>query len=98
VPIFRNKKTPWPWEDCDAKGSGVRVEENRIYGDSMAFGPNRCGLKVTLETNNIEKARMLHDQLIPAGPVMTALTAATPFFRVFDRYRYTMEPICLRCG
>ncbi|OAL24749.1 hypothetical protein AYO22_05538 [Fonsecaea multimorphosa] len=95
IPIYRDKNTPWPWKESlqfphrndaqedDAKQHHDNGAENFIYGDSMAFGPSFCGLQVTVQAKNLREARYLHDQLCPLGPIMMALSAASPFFRGF---------------
>ncbi|KAK3652855.1 hypothetical protein LTR56_004803 [Elasticomyces elasticus] len=40
-----------------------------------------CGLQLTLSAEDLEQARFLHDQLIPLGPIMMALSAATPLLK-----------------
>ncbi|OAP61755.1 hypothetical protein AYL99_03958 [Fonsecaea erecta] len=95
IPIYRDKNTPWPWKESlqfphqnhaqedDARQHHDSAAENFIYGDSMAFGPSFCGLQVTTQARNLREARYLHDQLCPLGPVIMALSAASPFFRGF---------------
>ncbi|OAL38049.1 hypothetical protein AYO20_02501 [Fonsecaea nubica] len=95
IPIYRDKNTPWPWkeslqfphqnnaQEADARQNHDNSAENFIYGDSMAFGPSFCGLQVTMQARNLREARYLHDQLSPLGPILMALSAASPFFRGF---------------
>ncbi|KAK5696378.1 hypothetical protein LTR17_024254 [Elasticomyces elasticus] len=40
-----------------------------------------CGLQLTLSAEDLDQARFLHDQLIPLGPIMMALSAATPLLK-----------------
>ena len=49
--------------------------------DAMAFGMGSCCLQVTLQARDVEEARVLYDQLGVMGPIMLALTAATPAWR-----------------
>lgn len=65
VPKFRDKFTD---------NKSIRLEET-------IFGPGHCGLQVTFQVNDEHQARTLHDQLIPLGPIMLALTAATPIYK-----------------
>ena len=90
VPIFHDTETPWPWNEALAAPRNQveksemlsrNLEDNHIYGDSLVFGPSCCGFQVTFQTQNMHEALMLHDQLCPVGPIIMALTAATPFFR-----------------
>ncbi|KAJ9606613.1 hypothetical protein H2200_008621 [Cladophialophora chaetospira] len=94
VPIYRDTETPWPWKESKHLHSpnGVQEQdarrgedqaENFIYGDSMSYGPSCCGLQITMQARNLREARYLHDQLCPIGPILMALSAATPFFRGF---------------
>lgn len=92
VPIFYDEKTPKPFidptipldrnlfpEDSNAKNGAAK--EGHIYMDSMGFGMGCCCLQVTFQTKNIREARRLYDQLAPLGPIMLALTAASPAWR-----------------
>lgn len=90
IPVFRDQKTPWPfrdptvdydlhiWPEDDDVRNGA-VEENCVYLDT-GIG-YCCALQVTMQASNVDQARWLYDQLIPLGPVMLALTAATPIFK-----------------
>jgi len=40
-----------------------------------------CGLQATFSAHNLQEACQLHDQLIPLGPLMLALSAATPIYK-----------------
>ena len=94
VPVYRDKKTPWPfhdptvsydlhrWPEDDDVRNGA-VKEDHIYMDSTLFGFSCCGLQTTVQTRNINEARNLYDQLLPMGPILLALTAATPIFKGF---------------
>ena len=94
VPIFRDTNTPWPWndptvnydlhnypEDADVRNGAVK--ENHIYMDAMAFGMGSCCLQITFQATNITEGRRMYDQLSPLGPIMLALTAATPIYKGF---------------
>ncbi|KAI9709812.1 MAG: Zn finger-containing GTPase- Activating Protein for ARF [Candelaria pacifica] len=94
VPIFRDERTPWPWQDPTVdyelckwpEDDDVRkgaVKDNHIYMDAMAFGMGSCCLQITFQTKNIIEGRKLYDQLSPLGPIMLALTAATPIYKGF---------------
>lgn len=94
VPVFRDEKTPWPWrdptvdydlhkwpEDDDVRNGAAK--ENHIYMDAMAFGMGSCCLQITFQAKNMEEGRKMYDQLSPLGPVLLALTAATPVYKGF---------------
>ncbi|CEJ93038.1 Putative Glutamate-cysteine ligase [[Torrubiella] hemipterigena] len=94
VPIFRDVKTPNPWkdptvnydlhdwpEDDDVRNGAA--PDNFIHMDAMAFGMGSCCLQITFQAKNIDEGRQLYDQLSPLGPIMLALTAATPVYKGF---------------
>ncbi|KAI9802689.1 MAG: Zn finger-containing GTPase- Activating Protein for ARF [Sarcosagium campestre] len=94
VPIFRDEKTAWPFrdptvnydlhkypEDDDVRHGAAK--ENCIYMDAMGFGMGSCCLQITFQAKNITEGRRLYDQLSPLGPIMLALTAATPLYKGF---------------
>lgn len=94
VPIFRDENTPAPfkdptvdysmhnWPEDDDVRNGA-AKDNHIYMDAMAFGMGSCCLQITFQAKNITEGRQLYDQLSPLGPVMLALTAATPIYKGF---------------
>ena len=94
VPVYRDKKTPWPfrdptlnydlhrWPEDDDVRNGA-VKENHIYMDSTLFGLAGCALQVTVQAKNMNQARKLYDQVLPMGPILLALTAATPMAKGF---------------
>jgi glutamate--cysteine ligase catalytic subunit len=51
--------------------------------DAMAFGMGSCCLQITFQAKNIEEGRKMYDQLSPLGPILLALTAATPIYKGF---------------
>ncbi|ORY14460.1 glutamate-cysteine ligase-domain-containing protein [Clohesyomyces aquaticus] len=94
VPVFRDENTPWPWrdpsvnydlhqwpEDDDVRNGAVT--DNYIHMDAMAFGMGSCCLQITFQAKNIEEGRKMYDQLSPLGPILLALTAATPIYKGF---------------
>lgn len=94
VPVFYDTNTPKPFndptvdydrhlfpEDDDVRNGAVK--EGHIYMDAMGFGMGCCCLQLTFQAKNITEARMLYDQLAPMGPIMLALTAASPVFKGF---------------
>jgi len=94
VPIFRDTNTPSPWkdptvdydrhswpEDDDVRNGAA--PDNFIHMDAMAFGMGSCCLQITFQAKNITEGRTMYDQLSPLGPIMLALTAATPIYKGF---------------
>jgi len=94
VPVYRDENTAWPFtdptvdydlhrypEDDDVRNGAVK--QNCIYMDAMVFGMGSCCLQITFQAKNITEGRILYDQLSPLGPVMLALTAATPLYKGF---------------
>ncbi|KAL8805539.1 MAG: hypothetical protein Q9182_001908 [Xanthomendoza sp. 2 TL-2023] len=94
VPIFEDENTimpfqdptidydlhKWPEDDDVRRGA---AKENHIYMDAMAFGMGSCCLQITFQAKNIIEGRKLYDQLSPLGPILLALTAATPIYKGF---------------
>lgn len=94
VPVFHDEKTPRPWsdptvnydlhnwpEDDDVRNGAAK--DDQIHMDAMAFGMGSCCLQITFQAKNIEEGRTMYDQLSPLGPIMLALTAATPIYKGF---------------
>jgi glutamate--cysteine ligase catalytic subunit len=94
VPVFKDKNTPWPWkdptvnynlhnwpEDDDVRNGAA--PDNFIHMDAMAFGMGSCCLQITFQAKNITEGRRMYDQLSPLGPILLALTAATPIYKGF---------------
>ncbi|KAH7149646.1 glutamate-cysteine ligase-domain-containing protein [Dactylonectria estremocensis] len=94
VPVFHDTNTPNPWkdptvnydmhnwpEDDDVRNGAA--PDNFIHMDAMAFGMGSCCLQITFQAKNIIEGRQLYDQLSPLGPIMLALTAATPIYKGF---------------
>lgn len=92
VPIFYDENTPRPFidptipldrdlfpEDRNARDGAAK--EGHIYMDSMGFGMGCCCLQITFQAKSVPEARRLYDQLAPLGPIMLALTAASPAWR-----------------
>lgn len=94
VPVFRDEKTIWPfkdptvdydlhtWPEDDDVRNGA-AKDNHIYMDAMAFGMGSCCLQITFQAKNIDEGRKMYDQLSPLGPILLALTAATPVYKGF---------------
>ncbi|TQS31793.1 hypothetical protein Golomagni_07913, partial [Golovinomyces magnicellulatus] len=94
VPVFHDKNTAKPWtdptvdfdlhnwpEDNDERAGAA--PDDFIHMDAMAFGMGSCCLQITFQAKNINEGRQLYDQLSPLGPIMLALTAATPVYKGF---------------
>ncbi|KAG7107207.1 Glutamate--cysteine ligase like protein [Verticillium longisporum] len=95
VPVFHDRNTPLPWkdptvnrdlhlwpEDEDVRTGGA-APDDFIHMDAMAFGMGSCCLQITFQAKNITEGRKMYDQLSPLGPIMLALTAATPIYKGF---------------
>lgn len=94
VPVFKDEKTPSPfkdptvdydmhnWPEDDDVRNGA-AKDDHVYMDAMAFGMGSCCLQITFQAKNITEGRKLYDQLSPLGPIMLALTAATPIYKGF---------------
>lgn len=94
VPIFKDERTPSPFKDPtvdygmhewpeDADVRNGAAKDDHVYMDAMAFGMGSCCLQITFQAKNIVEGRKLYDQLSPLGPIMLALTAATPIYKGF---------------
>ncbi|OAX39118.1 GCS-domain-containing protein [Rhizopogon vinicolor AM-OR11-026] len=92
LPIFIDERTPRPFvdptipwqrsiypEDPEAKNGAALIDH--IYMDAMGFGMGCCCLQLTFQSCNVDEARRMYDALIPVGPIMLALTAASPVWR-----------------
>ncbi|THH19838.1 hypothetical protein EW146_g1373 [Bondarzewia mesenterica] len=92
LPLFIDERTPRPFvdptipwqrnrypEDSEAKNGAALIDH--IYMDAMGFGMGCCCLQLTFQSCNVTEARRLYDALIPVGPIMLALTAASPLWR-----------------
>lgn len=94
VPIFKDEHTAAPfkdptvnydlhkWPEDDDVRNGA-AKDDHIYMDAMAFGMGSCCLQITFQAKNIVEGRKLYDQLSPLGPILLALTAATPVYKGF---------------
>ncbi|EAT81827.2 hypothetical protein SNOG_10433 [Parastagonospora nodorum SN15] len=89
VPVFKDENTTplstmicitGP-EDDDVRNGAAK--DNFIHMDAMAFGMGSCCLQITFQAKNIEEGRKMYDQLTPLGPILLALTAATPIYKGF---------------
>jgi glutamate--cysteine ligase catalytic subunit len=63
------------------KFKDIHTDNDCIMLEETIFGPGHCGLQVTFQAKDEEEARLLHDQLIPLGPILLSLTAATPIYK-----------------
>ncbi|KAL9939413.1 hypothetical protein V8E36_001230 [Tilletia maclaganii] len=93
MPVFFDKNTPRPfidpsipWDrqlypDQDAEAKNGAAKPDHIYMDAMGFGMGCCCLQVTFQACSIDEARSIYDALVPVGPLMLALTAASPVYR-----------------
>ncbi|KIY44398.1 glutamate-cysteine ligase catalytic subunit [Fistulina hepatica ATCC 64428] len=92
LPIFIDTNTPRPFvdptipwhrnvyrEDPEAKNGAALLDH--IYMDAMGFGMGCCCLQLTFQACNVSEARTMYDGLIPVGPILLALSAASPLWR-----------------
>ncbi|OQE91465.1 hypothetical protein PENNAL_c0009G09005 [Penicillium nalgiovense] len=94
VPVFHDTNTPRPfkdptvnydlhnWPEDDDVRNGA-AKDDHVYMDAMAFGMGSCCLQITFQAKNMTEGRRLYDQLSPLGPILLALTAATPIYKGF---------------
>ena len=92
VPVYHDEATSKPFQDPTVKydlhkwpeDDDVRngaAKQDHIYMDAMAFGMGSCCLQITFQAKNISEGRKMYDQLSPLGPILLALTAATPIYK-----------------
>ncbi|KAJ7346569.1 glutamate-cysteine ligase catalytic subunit [Mycena albidolilacea] len=92
LPLFFDTQTPRPFvdptipwdrslypEDPEAKAGAALTDH--IYMDAMGFGMGCCCLQLTFQACHVADARRMYDGLIPIGPILLALTAASPIWR-----------------
>ncbi|KAF7980736.1 hypothetical protein HWV62_36753 [Athelia sp. TMB] len=70
----------------EANANGAEAKDgaalpDHIYMDAMGFGMGCCCLQLTFQACNVDEARRVYDALIPIGPILLALTAASPVWR-----------------
>ena len=61
-----------PFSDCEQPTINIRHAVDSWGG---------CALQATFSAHNLQEACRLHDQLVPLGPLMLALSAATPIYK-----------------
>ncbi|GAA5964899.1 hypothetical protein JCM21900_002427 [Sporobolomyces salmonicolor] len=92
MPIYVDDKTPRPFVDPsvprdrndwpeDANAREGAALDDHIYLDAMGFGMGCCCLQITFQACSVGEARRMYDAFVPVGPIMLALTAASPIFR-----------------
>ncbi|GAA5922707.1 hypothetical protein JCM1841_001112 [Sporobolomyces salmonicolor] len=92
MPIYVDTKTPRPFVDPsiprdrdewpeDANAREGAALDDHIYLDAMGFGMGCCCLQITFQACSVGEARRMYDAFVPVGPIMLALTAASPIFR-----------------
>jgi len=89
VPAYLDKNTASTLEtqakkilDVDGGNEIVaQLKENSIYMDAMAFGMGAGCLQVTFQSADVTEARLIYDQLAVLGPIMLAMTAASPIWK-----------------
>ncbi|KAL4949070.1 glutamate-cysteine ligase-domain-containing protein [Aspergillus filifer] len=58
-----------------------QTEQKGLCLEGLGFAMGVCGLQVTLQAKDLREACWLHDQLSVLGPLMLAMTAATPAYK-----------------
>ncbi|KAL8277979.1 hypothetical protein RQP46_009611 [Phenoliferia psychrophenolica] len=91
MPLFFDTKTPKPFIDPNINFNRGKFPEDdnvknaalpdHIYMDAMGFGMGCCCLQITFQACSVSEARRMYDAFVPVGPIMLALTAASPIFR-----------------
>ena len=84
VPRFKDVRTRMPRrpKGCLPPQTVAEADEmEEVYMDAMAFGMGCCCLQVTFQARDVSESRHLYDHLAVLGPMMLALTAATPIAR-----------------
>mmetsp|Transcript_9798 Transcript_9798/g.31530 ORF Transcript_9798/g.31530 Transcript_9798/m.31530 type:complete len:640 (+) Transcript_9798:504-2423(+) len=84
VPRFKDVRTRKPQrpKGCPPPSTLEEADEmEEVYMDAMAFGMGCCCLQVTFQARDVSESRHLYDHLAVLGPMMLALTAATPIAR-----------------
>ncbi|PYH92127.1 glutamate cysteine ligase [Aspergillus ellipticus CBS 707.79] len=88
IPVYRDDKTESPFHDKTGSYEypaehqpPVDAKEGHVHLDGIGLGLGSCSIQVTFQAPNESEARWLHDQLIALGPIMLALTAATPIYK-----------------
>lgn len=84
VPRFKDVRTRKPQrpKGCPPPSTVEEADEmEEVYMDAMAFGMGCCCLQVTFQARDVPESRHLYDHLAVLGPMMLALTAATPIAR-----------------
>lgn len=75
IPLFKDTNTDL---------TSVTKEEpypGKIYMDAMAFGMGASCLQITYETQHVNHATYLHDQLLAFTSYFAALSASAPIFK-----------------
>lgn len=75
IPIYPDTKTNLTVPTYEEPYPG------QIYMDAMHFGMGCSCLQVTYETQNVNHARYLHDQLLPFTPILATLSASAPIYK-----------------
>ncbi|ORY89610.1 glutamate-cysteine ligase-domain-containing protein [Leucosporidium creatinivorum] len=91
MPLYIDTNTPRPFIDPNIHDRNIWPEDanardgaalpDHIYMDAMGFGMGCCCLQITFQACSVNEARRMYDAFVPVGPIMLALTAASPIFR-----------------
>lgn len=84
IPLFQDTETHLasgkPWMIVRI---ALTTSQNALLLDDFGYASGGCALQVTLQAKNLDEACQLHDQMSVLGPLMLAMTAATPGYRGF---------------
>jgi glutamate--cysteine ligase catalytic subunit len=75
IPLYQDKDTNM----CIP--TSAEPYPGQIYMDAMAFGMGCSCLQVTFESQSLNHARYVHDQLLPFTPILAAISASAPIFK-----------------
>ena len=78
IPIYEDKNTNMTLPTYEEPYPG------QIYMDSMHFGMGCSCLQVTFEAQTLNHARYIHDMFLPFTPILAALTANAPLYKVIS--------------
>ncbi|CAF0765588.1 unnamed protein product, partial [Didymodactylos carnosus] len=70
VPVYIDKNTHRPFRDYHSVFDHKDLLDDHIYLDCASFGWGSCCLQVTFQTESLNEAEYLYDQLAPIAPIM----------------------------
>ncbi|XP_078495937.1 glutamate--cysteine ligase catalytic subunit-like [Ciona intestinalis] len=82
IPIFKDTNTKSPFvEVFQDLESNTAAMPDHVYMDAMGFGMSQACLQCTVQAKDLDQAKLIYDQLVPWCPIMSALSAASPFYK-----------------